>query len=329
MSDKNVEVNFHQYSHGGPATGTPAPAGPLPPVPPGVMPVAGGPQVVAPGLAQAYKEATGGGGGPPTDTPPPVDPDDPGRFVWNQEANSGQGSWVEAPPLPDAEAPGLAAAFGESLLPIMLVVEALDVAFSTLVGTVQAVDSSLQEMVDRAKEWNVNVGVASEMADIRLMFAEMRRANRLETELVDFTNARTDLSVEIKDSITELTKIIAPAATYVAKDLASAMRVVTRELTFISSWMTEFRETYPVLSEFLIKEALKETTGGLSDILYWLARWERTFNKPKGDLDDFEEFRRSFEAFTNPVTSRINDPSNKAKADAMDKFARNLVFPTF
>lgn len=166
--------------------------------------------------------ATGGNGGtsPITDAhrrPAPYKAEFAEPTVETETGMAEEG-WLAA----GAAAEGAASA----LLPLAVTVGATVKIFDILSDTAHALDNSFQDMIRRGSQYNAQVGVAAEIGELRLMFAEMERANKLATPLSDYANSRSDLSVEIKKLGTAFSERLLPLATEAVQALTGLTKLI-------------------------------------------------------------------------------------------------------
>jgi len=200
------------------------------------------------------------------------------------------------------------------------------VAIETLVETIQALDSSIQEMAERGGEYDAGIAQANAVADLRLTLAEMRRANALSEELSSYMDERSQLGVEIKDAVTELSRGLIPAATEVVKLIRPLVRVSGKTIKFFNDLdgkMTELNtKVAGIFSLFTPAGPVVASYWAIYKIL--VAIDEHVKDPPK---DDFSNFRNELRDFLNPVTSRVDGPGELRAAMAHPH--RDKVFPAF
>lgn len=320
MATERIVVSVEKMP---PATGNyvPPPSQPLPP-----------PPDVTPGESGASPSSTGGNPPPPT---PPIDPpesEDPsknptpgpaptsgsgGGSGSGGSSGGGGGAGGDA----DDEEPITPGPAGNGLLTLTLAVTAASVAFDTLVYTVKALDDSFQEMIRRASDWNANVGMAAEMADLRTQMAEWRRANFLERELVDYSGARSDLDTQIKELVTVVSKDILPLMSDGARTLADVLFTVRKLYDKYNGFLPDFKDVMIVAIETVLNSTFGPVVGnsGIAEqILNAILKVRdeiRNDRKQEFEDADFVEFRKSMQTVLSPVLSRVNGDKEKLLAE--------------
>lgn len=192
----------------------------------------------------------------------------------------------------------------DKLLAFTVGLQLVTMAFDVLVTTVQNVDNELQELVRRAAQYDAGVAMSAEMSDIKLMLAEMRRAQVIGPELSEFADARSDLSVALKDLYTLIAKDVLPFATEIAKDSGAVVKhlgenyeVYKSIYLFLEKQQKAFM--HPVLEGYKAVRDLRDWFVGKSD------------DKTELDLG-FDEFKRFF------MMRFDDDAAGPAPADAHD-----------
>lgn len=198
-------------------------------------------------------------------------------------------------------------------------------AVFSLVEAVQALDSAFQEMAERGGEYDAGIAQANAVADLRLTLAEMRRANYLSTELAQYMDERSQLSVEIKDAITELSKGLLPLATETVQLLRPSVRLGTKVIRFFSSFDDNLKKLQIAMGAFAANPILAQGLAVNYAILKILEHIDSLMPDPA--KEDFSNFRRDLEDFLNPATSRVNVERELAAAMALPD--RDRVFPAF
>jgi len=79
-------------------------------------------------------------------------------------------------------------------------------AFDHLWQTVKALDQQFLQMSKDAAKYNGQVAAAQAMAEVRDLFAQLRRAEELGPRLASYTTERSMLGVELQDLITDISK---------------------------------------------------------------------------------------------------------------------------
>lgn len=232
MAKDNVGVEIGLSERGG-GSSQPPPSSPVQPSIP-ASPSGATPPVQAPVPPQLQPTNTSN---IPTGTPYQGPPDVENSRAWAEREgwdwNDQLGIAVEPPPPIEPPETGLFGMGPDGLLKASVAVSALTVAFDILVETVTNLDNEFQEMVRRGANYNASVGIASEMSDLKVTMAEMRRANELQGELVNFADARSDLSVTIKDTATEFSRTILPLFTEGTRTAKHLLDVVKNIYVFL------------------------------------------------------------------------------------------------
>lgn len=180
------------------------------------------------------------------------------------------------------------------MLPLIVTATALSAAFDTLTGTIKAADDQAQEMVRRGSQWSGPIAASAAMAEFKVSMAEFRRAMRMESELVDYASARSDLSVSIKELVTSIGKDLVPM-------LAELSRLGSRGV----DGLREFREDaigslaeLIVISKHLVGFLSLPDMAALTAELTQLNLVLADRNKPSANLS---EFIRDIESFFDPA----------------------------
>lgn len=210
---------------------------------------------------------------------------------------------------------------GSDAVPVLrAALVAATVSIEVLTSTVQALDDSFQEMAERGGEYNADIAGANAVADLRLTLAEMRRANELSEELAGYMDERSQLSVDIKDAVTELARVGLPIAKEVVKDLRPLVRGVEKLLGLASLTELNSRKT-----AFILETMSAALLPGVSGAVNFLKSIDANIaDKERTSLGGFANELRDF---LNPATSRVDAVGEARAADRIPN--RHLVFPAF
>ena len=214
---------------------------------------------------------------PPPSPPPPPNP--PGNAEHPPMEESEDDSEDDSD-VPAMVGPG-------PFLTFTLAVTAVTAAFDILKDTVVALDNSFQEMVRRGSNYSGDIALASELADIRLVYAEMRRARELQDELVSFADERGRFSSELKDLNTTISKVLMPLLTSAFKEIRGSLESINKILEnipqeSIDSLIVEIKSfVTSVHPELVIIPAL---------LRYIASRLPEKPNKLDEDLKDLMKF---------------------------------------
>jgi len=184
------------------------------------------------------------------------------------------------------------------LLPLAVSVGAAVKVFDILSDTAHALDNSFQDMIRRGSQWNAQIGVAAEIGELKLMFAEMERANKLSNELSDYGMARSDLAVEIKRLGTDVSKKLLPLATDVVHMLRGSVLLLKQVAANLpdKDKMEGIIAVLPAAGSF----------GALANLLR-----EISANTKKGEMDELQGFDSQWQRFLTPhlMTSSVQPAS--------------------
>lgn len=179
------------------------------------------------------------------------------------------------------------------ILPLIVTATALSAAFDTLIGTLKAFDDQAQEMVRRGSQWSGPIAASAAMAGFKVSMAEFRRAMLLERDLVDYSSARADLSVSIKELVTSISRDLLPT-------LTSLVRVGTNGVNGLSDFrekaISSLAQQIVILRNTLAgfdADTLAKELAALKDVLA-----ER--GKPSTNMSDFI---RDIESFFDPAVA--------------------------
>ena len=178
------------------------------------------------------------------------------------------------------------------LLPLAVAVGASVKALDIFSDTVHALDSSFQDMIRRGSQYNPQVGLAAELGELKIMFAEMRRANKLESGLADYALARADLSVEIKNLTTSVSQLIIPYM----KILMTGATGILRAINTVADKLPDTKSMENGLFSYF--ETYFDTMG-MGETLRIMREWYQANNADKL-RDEIENFDSMWQRFTSP-----------------------------
>lgn len=238
MSSISIDVNVNQPPGGSSSGGVPpSPGGTA--SPPGGSPTPPGP---------------GGGSSSPSLPSTPIPPKPPGPSPGagaGASSATGAGGSASAAGGAASTAGGTAAGGGGAaaaaggaaaiLGPLAIAGGAVIAAFTGTVIAAKAVDDALTDIARTARKYNPEVAVATAMANVQAMFADMEQANRLGPELASYVTERAEIATILKKIETDIAEDILPLAI----DLA-------RGVSAILTWMKEVYKQFisPVIQWF-------------------------------------------------------------------------------
>lgn len=322
MADTNSRITIRMEDATPPVPGAP-------PVPPTEGLVS--PPDLSGGTPSAPSTAPGPGGSTP-DVVPPAPPAEgvappPGPGVHVPSMGMPEGGEEEEGIAEEAlEVGGAIASFAGVVPPLRAALVVATVAVETLVEAVQALDASFQEMAERGGEYDAEIAGANAVADLRLTLAEMRRANVLSAELAEYMDERSNLGVEIKDAITELSRAVIPAANEVVKELRPLTRGAGKLFRLFNDSGATLTAINTTLGKLAVGMSFNPVIAAQVAAIFKVLQLidEHVQDPPK---DDFSNFTSDLRDFLNPVTSRVNGAA-EARA-ARDLPNHDVVFPAF
>ena len=145
------------------------------------------------------------------------------------------------------------AAGGPELLALTVIVAAAEAAFDALVDTVHQLDDTFNDMAKTASRYNADAAVATSLADVRALFAEMEQANRLGPELAGYVDARARLAETVKKIETDLAEVLIPIAEQVVRFLDGILKGMREAFNFqdIASTILAAINGNPAIQGFL------------------------------------------------------------------------------
>lgn len=181
--------------------------------------------------------------------------------------------------------------------------EYLTQALQSLIDTVKLLDNSMMQMAKDAAEYSPDVALAESVAEIEDMFAQIRRADELGPELSQFVEARSELTVDIQNLITDIAPIFIEFMTVVLKSLDVI-------ITLIRAFVDIIKQIWDSAPMRALRAGAETGRSALeSGIMEWIAPvtayavklWFSLYRREKEKEDDYgKEMQQAVKDFLNP-----------------------------